>query len=103
MVKEVKHLSKNLSIIKSPVITEKSTSLSQFNQVVFKVDTKANKTDIKIAVQEIFGVKVKKVNVINGEGKQKLFRGHAGRRSDYKKAIVTLEAGQTIDIAQGIK
>ena len=103
MAKEVTNLSKNLSVIKRPVITEKSTSLSANNQVVFMVDPKATKPEIKTAVQEFFGVKVKKVNVINGEGKYKLFRGYAGKRSDYKKAIVTLEAGQTIDIAAGVK
>ena len=99
MVKEVK----SLSVIKRPVITEKSTSLSANNQIVFMVDPNATKPIIKLAIEDIFGVKVKKVNVINGEGKQRLFRGFAGKRSDYKKAVITLEAGQTIDIAAGIK
>jgi large subunit ribosomal protein L23 len=99
MVKEVK----SLSVIKRPVITEKSTSLSANNQVVFMVDVNATKPIIKLAVEDIFGVKVKKVNVINGEGKFRVFRGYVGKKGDYKKAIVTLEAGQTIDLAAGIK
>ncbi len=99
MVKELK----SLSVIKRPVVTEKSTFLSANNQVVFMVDNSANKPEIKAAVEDIFGVKVKAVNVVNTKGKQKVFRGRLGKRSGFRKAIVTLEAGQTIDITSGVK
>jgi len=99
MVKEVK----SLSVIKRPVITEKSTSLSANNQVVFVVDGGSTKPEIKAAVEDIFAVKVKAVNVVNNKGKNKVFRGYRGKRSGSKKAIVTLVAGETIDLAAGIK
>jgi large subunit ribosomal protein L23 len=88
--------------ILAPVITEKSTMLSEHNKVVFRVAKDATKDEIASAVEELFKVKVVKVNTLNTKGKTKRFRGHLGRRSDIKKAIVTLQEGQTIDIATGL-
>ncbi|MEQ1752984.1 MAG: 50S ribosomal protein L23 [Micropepsaceae bacterium] len=90
------------STILSPVITEKSTKLSEHNQVVFRVPGTATKPQIKKAVEELFKVKVKAVNTLVTKGKKKLFRGRPGARSDVKKAIVTLAAGNTIDVTTGL-
>ncbi len=92
----------HLDIVRRPVVTEKATNASQFNQVIFKVDTKANKQEIKEAVEAVFGVKVKRVNTINMQGKIKRFRGLPGQRNAFKKAIITLEAGQTLDVMAGV-
>ncbi|MBI1682639.1 MULTISPECIES: 50S ribosomal protein L23 [Caulobacter] len=88
--------------ILSPVITEKSTLLSELNKVVFKVAADATKDEIAAAVEELFKVKVTKVNTLVTKGKTKRFRGIVGRRSDVKKAIVTLAEGQSIDITTGL-
>ena len=88
--------------ILAPVITEKATLLSEQNKVVFRVAMEATKDDIATAVEELFKVKVMKVNTLIQKGKTKRFRGHKGRRSDIKKAIVTLAAGQSIDITTGL-
>ena len=88
--------------ILSPVITEKATLLSEQNKVVFQVARDATKIEIAAAVEELFKVQVVKVNTLNTKGKTKRFRGHLGRRSDVKKAIVTLQEGQTIDITTGL-
>ena len=88
--------------ILAPLITEKATLLSEQNKVVFKVDLNANKEEIATAVEELFRVKVTKVNTLVQKGKTKRFRGRPGRRSDIKKAIVTLQAGQSIDITTGL-
>ncbi len=88
--------------ILAPVITEKATLLSENNQVVFKVPLSANKTEIKAAVEALFKVKVTAVNTIRVEGKTKRFRGQLGKQSDFKKAIVTLNEGDTIDISTGL-
>jgi large subunit ribosomal protein L23 len=88
--------------ILAPVITEKSTVLSEQNKVVFRVAQDATKDEIAAAVEELFKVSVVKVNTLNVKGKTKRFRGHIGRRSDIKKAIVTLQEGQSIDIATGL-
>ena len=93
---------KNYKIIVKPIITEKSSLGSEYNQVTFQVDRGSTKKDIKNAVENIFKVKVKKVNTTNIKGKLKSFRGTLGRRSNYKKAFITLEDGQTIDINAGI-
>ncbi len=93
---------KHYDVILSPVITEKATVLSEKNQVVFKVAGDATKPQIKAAVEKLFEVKVKAVNTLVRKGKKKLFRGRPGQQSDVKKAIVTLEAGQTIDVTTGI-
>ena len=89
-------------VIRGPVITEKGTLVSERNQVVFTVALGATKPDIKKAVEGLFGVKVKAVNTLVTQGKKKFFRGMKGQRSDTKKAIVTLEAGQTIDVTTGV-
>ena len=89
-------------IIRGPVITEKATNLSEHNQVIFRVPLAATKREVKAAVEGLFSVNVTAVNTIRVMGKQKRFRGRVGRRSDYKKAIVTLREGQRIDITTGI-
>ncbi len=88
--------------ILSPVITEKTTILSENNQVVFEVPVTASKPEIKDAVEALFGVSVMAVNTIKVKGKTKRFRGIPGRRKDVKKAIVTLKDGDEIDIATGL-
>ncbi|RYE05963.1 MAG: 50S ribosomal protein L23 [Rickettsiaceae bacterium] len=90
-------------IIKRPIITEKATALGEQNKFVFEVAKTAVKSTIKCAIEEIFAVKVSKVNVLNVKGKTKKFKGRLGRQSDVKKAIVTLEKNYTIDLAGGIK
>ena len=89
-------------IIVGPLVTEKSTRLSEYNQVSFKVRLDATKPAIKEAVEKLFDVKVKAVNTSVVKGKTKLFRGRAGERSDFKKAMVTLEEGHRIDVTTGI-
>ncbi len=89
-------------IIVAPLITEKSTLVSEANQVIFKVAPKATKPQIKAAVESLFKVKVKAVNTLVRKGKVKIFRGRAGKQSSVKKAIVTLEEGHTIDLATGL-
>ena len=89
-------------IILSPVITEKSTRLSEANQVIFRVALHATKPEIKQAVEQLFKVKVKAVNTIVVKGKRKAARGKVYTRSDIKKAIVTLEEGHQIDITTGL-
>lgn len=84
-------------VIRSPHITEKATLGSEHGQVTFKVPTSATKPQIKEAVETIFDVKVKAVNTLTQKGKTKSFRQIKGRRADFKKAIVTLEEGQTIE------
>ncbi|MBL0318392.1 MAG: 50S ribosomal protein L23 [Alphaproteobacteria bacterium] len=89
-------------IIRSPIITEKSTALSELNKFAFKVSPDATKTGVKNAIQTLFKVEVQSVNILNVKGKVKLFRGRKGKRSDYKKAIVTLTKGQTLDFTAGV-
>lgn len=89
-------------IIVSPVITEKATMASEANQVIFKVTSNATKPQVKEAVEKLFDVKVKAVNTLNRKGKTKRFRGIVGRQSDFKKAIVTLEEGHSIDVTTGL-
>lgn len=89
-------------IISSPVITEKATMGSEWGQVTFKVPMDATKPEIKAAVEGIFDVKVKGVNTLIQKGKVKRFRGQLGKRSDSKKAVVTLEEGQAIDVTTGV-
>ena len=89
-------------VIRSPLITEKATLLTQNNQYSFKIAMDATKDEVKAAVEKIFKVEVVSVNTIKAIGKAKVFKGHRGRRSDYKKAIVRLKAGQTIDVSVGI-
>ena len=89
-------------IIRKPLITEKSTMASENGAVVFEVSIDSNKPQIKEAVEALFGVKVKAVNTSITKGKQKRFKGVLGRRRDVKKAFVTLEDGNTIDVTTGL-
>ena len=91
-----------LDTIISPNVTEKSTSLSEFNKVVFKVDKNANKKSIKKNIEKIFKVNVVKVNTIKVKGKVKLVKNKKSFKQGYKKAIITLKKGQSIDLATGI-
>ena len=88
--------------ILAPVITEKATLLSEQNKVVFQVSMDSTKDEIAAAVEELFKVQVLKVNTLITKGKTKRFRGIQGRRSDVKKAIVTLAEGQSIDVTTGL-
>ena len=89
-------------LIRSPVVTEKSTLGSQHNQVTFRVPLEATKPEIKAAVEGVFKVKVVAVNTLRQLGKTKRFRGRLGFRSDTKKAMVTLAEGNTIDVTSGV-
>ena len=93
---------KYYDIVRSPVITEKSTVMSEHNKVMFNVARTASKPEIKEAVEALFGVKVKAVNTLLRKGKVKRFRNTIGRQPDVKKAIVTLEDGQSIDVTGGL-
>lgn len=89
-------------LIKSPVITEKATMGSEHNQVTFRVPLNASKPEIKAAVEGVFNVKVTAVNTLIQKGKTKRFKGTLGRRSDVKKAVVTLAEGHSIDVTTGV-
>ena len=89
-------------VIRSPVITEKATALSEQNKVVFRVAKTATKPQIKEAVEKLFDVKVESVNTLVRKGKVKRFRGTLGTQSDVKKAIVTLAEGHSIDVTTGL-
>lgn len=89
-------------IIRAPVITEKATLGAENNQVTFRVPLDATKPEIKAAVETLFEVKVKAVNTLRQKGKRKVFRGRRGQRSDYKKAIVSLAEGHSIDVTTGV-
>jgi large subunit ribosomal protein L23 len=93
---------RHYDVILSPVITEKATLVSEHGKVVFKVAGTATKVQIKDAVEKLFDVKVKSVNTLNRKGKRKMFKGVAGRQSDSKRAIVTLEEGHRIDVTTGL-
>jgi large subunit ribosomal protein L23 len=86
----------------APVITEKATLASEHGKIVFRVSAKATKPEIKEAVEALFNVKVTAVNTLNKAGKEKRFRGIAGRQKGYKKAVVTLAEGQSIDVSTGL-
>ena len=90
------------NVIRKPIITEKATMASESGAVVFEVAMSANKPQIKEAVENLFGVKVKAVNTSITKGKLKKFRGKPGRRRDVKKAYVTLQEGNTIDVSTGL-
>ena len=101
--KEIKKPSiKSYDLIIKPLITEKATSLSENSQVVLNVTLNSNKYNIKLAGEALFGVTVKKINLIVSKGKTKKFKGKKGKRKDTKKAIISLEKGQKIDITTGI-
>ena len=86
----------------SPLVTEKSTNLSEQNKIIFKVNSKANKINLKTNIEKIFKVNVIKVNIINKKTRIKTTRGKKVRVKGYKKAIVTLKKGQSIDLTTGI-
>ena len=88
--------------ILSPVVTEKSTNLSELNKIVFKVPDGANKKNLKKNIEKIFKVNVTKINIINKQNRIKLIRGRKVKVSGYKKAIITLKKGQSIDLTTGI-
>tara|TARA_Y100000588_G_C13727807_1_gene700108 strand:+ start:199 stop:492 length:294 start_codon:yes stop_codon:yes gene_type:complete len=92
----------SMDVIISPTITEKATSLSEFNKLVFKVNKGANKKAIKKSIEKLFKVNVVKINTINLRAKTKIVRGKKAYKSGYKKAIVTLKKGQNIDLSTGI-
>jgi len=93
---------KAYQIILNPLVTEKSTQQSEFNKLVFSVPVDANKLEVKSSIEKIFSVKVVSVNTILLKGKVKRFKGVLGRRSNTKKAIVTLAPGNTIDLSAGV-
>ena len=88
--------------ILSPVVTEKSTNLSEHNKIVFKVPSSANKISLKKNIEKIFKVNVIKINIINKQNRSKLTRGRKVKVSGFKKAIITLKKGQSIDLTTGI-
>ena len=93
---------KAYQIILNPLVTEKSTQQSEFNKMVFSVPVNATKLEVKSSIEKIFSVKVTSVNTILLKGKVKRFKGVLGRRSNTKKAIVTLAPGNTIDLSSGV-
>ncbi len=93
---------RHYDVLVAPHITEKSTMLSEHNAVVFKVTPRASKPEIKAAIEALFGVTVTAVNTMVTKGKTKRWKGKSYQRSDVKKAIVTLAAGQSIDVTSGI-
>jgi large subunit ribosomal protein L23 len=93
---------RHYDVILSPLITEKATALSEHNKVVFRVRADATKPQIKEAVEKLFDVKVVSVNTLVTKGKVKMFRGTRGKRSDVKKAVVTLAEGESIDVTTGL-
>ena len=86
----------------SPFVTEKSTNLSELNKIVFRVPRSANKNNLKKNIEKIFKVNVVKINIINKQNRNKLTRGRKVKVSGYKKAIITLKKGQSIDLTTGI-
>ena len=94
-------LNKAYQVILNPLVTEKATQLSEYNKIVFSVPVNANKIDIKNSIEKIYSVKVEAINTILQKGKVKRFKGILGRRVNTKKAIVTLEDGNTIDLSVG--
>ena len=89
----------DLNLIKKPVITEKSTANAQFNKYIFEVRKDANKINIKKTIEEVYKVKVQKLNSLNVKSKPKVFKGQRGTRSELKRIIVTLKEGNTIDMS----
>ncbi len=104
MRKSVIRLSKErvYDVIIGPVITEKTNVGSERNQTTFRVSLDASKQEIKVAVEKLFGVRVKSVNTLIRKGKSKRFRGRQGKQSDVKRAVVTLSEGYSIDVTTGI-
>lgn len=90
-------------VLVKPIITEKSSKAAELNKLTFAISPTATKVDVKNAVEQLFKVEVTKVNTINIDGKVKRFRGKPGQRSTIRKAVVTLAAGQSVDLAAGLK
>ena len=88
--------------ILSPVVTEKSTNLSEQNKIIFKVPSKSNKKNLKKNIEKIFKITVVKINIINKQSRSKISRGKKVKIAGYKKAIITLKKGQSIDLATGV-
>ena len=88
--------------ILSPIVTEKSTILSEQNKIVFKVPNKSNKKNLKKNIEKIFKITVVKINIINKKSRKKITRGKKVKIAGYKKAIITLKKGQSIDLATGV-
>ena len=93
---------KAYQVILKPLVTEKSSLLSEYNKMVFSVPINATKLEVKSSIEKIFSVKVKSVNTILLKGKLKRFKGILGKRNDIKKAVITLVEGNTIDISAGV-
>lgn len=102
MIKVVVSKERAYDIVRAPVITEKATLGSEHNQVTFRVPLDASKGEIKAAIEIVFNVKVKAVNTLRQLGKTKRFKGFAGKRGDFKKAIVSLAEGHSIDVTTGV-
>ena len=94
---------KTFEVLRSPLVSEKATFISQFNYYVFKVSPKSNKSEIKQAIEKLFKVEVKSVNTLNQKGKRKRFKGKIGVRPNTKKAFVKIADGQTIDTSVEVK
>ncbi len=103
MAKSAEVDARHFDVIVAPHITEKSTLLSEHNAVVFKVATTSTKPQIKAAIEALYGVKVKRVNTIVQKGKTKRWKGRPYKRSDMKKAIITLAEGDMIDVTEGVR
>ena len=88
--------------ILSPVVTEKSTNLSEQNKIIFKVPSRSNKKNLKKNIEKIFKITVVKINIINKQSRKKITRGKKVKIAGYKKAIITLKKGQSIDLATGV-
>ena len=93
---------RDYDVLVGPLVTEKATMLSEHGQIAFRVRLDATKADIRRAVERLFDVKVTGVNTLRVKGKSKIFRGRRGQRSNYKKAIVTLAEGQSVDYLSGV-
>ena len=89
-------------VLRAPIVTEKATMASEHNQIVFRVPLDATKFEIKAAVEDLFKVKVEAVNTLRVKGKTKRFRGRLGKRNDFKKAMVRLAEGQSVDVSTGL-
>ena len=89
-------------IIKKPILTEKSNAIENLGKYVFIVDSESNKLQIRKAIEKIFGIEVVKVNIINMDGKVKIFKGRKGKRSSYKKAIITTKDKKKIEFSKGV-
>lgn len=97
------NLERLLEVVRKPIITEKSTKLSENNQMVFEVSLDATKKEIKQSIETLFKVSVEKVLTYNRVGKVRIFRGKPGRTKPCKRAVVTLKQGETIDLSMGVK